>query len=230
MKPEDLKPPFHKKEQRILVHDRVWYVPEQYACLADFSFPGWNHSLFFENNQPICLEYCSGNGAWIAAKAQSQKDYNWVAIERKFDRVRKVWSKIKNFELSNLMVICGEGHQVTSHYIPNGSVYSVFINFPDPWPKKRHAKHRIVQLSFIQEISRILQPGGMLTIVTDDNMYSQLIINVLQEVKDFESIFCDPFYVTDYPSYGSSYFEDLWRQKGKNILYHAFRKLGRIYD
>ena len=109
MKPEDLKSPFTWDKRHILVQDRVWYVPPQFQDFGSFSFPGWNHSLFFDQERPICLEYCSGNGAWIAARAQAQSQYNWVAIERKFERVRKIWSKLKNFQLSNLLAICAEG-------------------------------------------------------------------------------------------------------------------------
>jgi tRNA (guanine-N7-)-methyltransferase len=227
MKPEDLKSPFTWEKRHILVHDRIWYVPDQYEDFANFSFPGWNHSLFFEQERPICLEYCSGNGSWIAAKAQSHPEYNWVAIERKFDRVRKIWSKVKNFQLSNLLAVCGEGYRVTHHYIPKESIDSVYINFPDPWPKRRHAKYRIVQLPFIKEIYRILQPGGVLTMVTDDVAYSQEMIHVLHQVLGFQSVFGHPHYIVDYPDYGTSYFEDLWRQKGKIIRYHMFRKIGK---
>lgn len=225
MKPEDLQSPFTWAERHVVVQDRVWYVPNQYEDFASFSFPGWEHSLFFDQEKPICLEYCSGNGAWIAAKAKEQPQYNWVAVELKFDRVRKIWSKIKNFELPNLLAVCGEGYRITQHYIPNASVFAVFINFPDPWPKKRHAKHRIVQASFIEQIHRILQPGGVLTMVTDDSSYSREMVDVLLQFSCFESLFPHPFYVTEYSSYGTSYFEDLWRQKGKQIHYHAFRKI-----
>lgn len=226
MKPEDLTSPFTWEKRHILVQDRVWYVPDEYDNFASFSFPGWSHSSFFAQERPICLEYCSGNGAWIAAKAQAQPEYNWVGIEQKFDRVRKIWSKVKNLQLSNLLAVCGEGYRITHHYIPNGSVHSVFINFPDPWPKRRHAKHRIVQEPFIEEVRRILQMGGVLTMVTDDTGYSQFMIEVMHHFAGFESLFARPFYVTDYPSYGASYFEDLWRQKGRVIRYHAFRKIG----
>ena len=225
MKPENLKSPFTWKERHVVVQDRVWYVPNQYEDFNSFIFPGWSDPVFFGRERPICLEYCSGNGAWIAHRAQVQPDYHWVAVERKFERVKKIWSKIKNFQLSNLLAVCAEGYCVTHHYIPSSSVHAVFINFPDPWPKRRHAKHRLVQVSFVEEIHRILQVNGVFTMVTDDVVYSREMIEVLQRVTGFSSLFADPFYVTDYPAYGTSYFEDLWREKGKNIYYHAFRKV-----
>ena len=224
MRPEDLKSPFIWNQRHILIEDRVWYVPDQFDDFISFSFPGWTHPQVFDQARPICIEYCSGNGAWIAAKAQAHPEYNWVAVERKFVRTRKIWSKIKNFSLPNLLGVCGEGYRMTHHYVPTSSVHAVYINFPDPWPKKRHIKNRLVQVPFIEEIRRILQPNGVLTLVTDDESCSKFMIEVLHRVAGFETIFDHPYYVIDYPSYGTSYFEDLWRQKGKTIRYHAFRK------
>lgn len=224
MKPHHLKSPFSWNQRHVVVHDRVWYVPDQFDDLASFTFPGWDHPDFFQQQKPICIEYCSGNGGWIAAKAVAEPEFHWVAVEKKFERVRRIWSKIKNYQLCNLLAVCGEGLRATQHYIPSASVKAVYVNFPDPWPKTRHAKHRIVQPRFAAEMTRILEPGGTLTLVTDDEGYSTHMIKVLQQTPGFQSEFAAPYYCTDYPGYGTSYFEDLWRKKGKSIRYHIFRK------
>lgn len=225
MKPEDLKSPFSWNERTITIKDRVWYVPDQYTQFETFQFPGWNHADIFEKELPIKVEYCSGNGAWIASRAQRDPLHNWVAVERKFARVKKIWSKVKNFQLSNLLAVCGEALKITHHYFPDSSVAEVFINFPDPWPKRRHAKYRLIQPPFIQELYRILQPEGKMMIVTDDPGYSKQVIKEFQHHLGFQSLYPAPFYVTEYPDYGTSYFEDLWREKGKFIHYHRFQKV-----
>lgn len=224
MKPEVLKAPFRWDQRQILVRDQVWYVPDRLDDYSSYVFPGWDHPDFFDCLKPICIEYCSGNGAWIAAKAQAHPDLHWVAVEQNFDRVRKIWSKTKNLLLNNLITVCGEGLRITQHYLPGESVRAIYINFPDPWPKRRHANHRIVKVPFIRELHRILEPGGTLTLVTDDEVYSQQMIAVLRQEPGFHSSFPDPFYVHEVSGYGSSYFEDLWRQKGKVIRYHVFQK------
>lgn len=224
MKPENLKSPFSWETRYVTIQDRVWYVPSYYDRYQEFTFPGWNHPDVFTQDRPIRVEYCSGNGAWIAAKAQQDPHSNWVAVEKKFARARKIWSKVKNHRLDNLLVVCGEGHTVTNRYFPESSVSEVFINFPDPWPKTRHAKHRIVQPLFINEITRILKPGHCLTLVTDDPDYSTIMTEVLGESPCFIPCYPAPFYITDLPNYGTSYFEELWRGKGKVIHYHQYRK------
>ena len=148
MKPDNLKRPFAWDERKILIKDRIWYIPDRYIDPGTFSFPGWNHDEGFDNDNPVCIEYCSGNGAWIAEKAYANPHINWVAIEKRFPRVRKIWSKIRHMGLKNLFVICGEGDNATRRYFPSESADNIFINFPDPWPKKRHAKYRIVQKAF----------------------------------------------------------------------------------
>jgi tRNA (guanine-N7-)-methyltransferase len=225
MKPKDLVVPFGWDDRSILINDRIWYVPERTPSSEDFIFPGWDHADFFGNFNPVCMEYCSGNGAWIAAKAMSNPSINWVAVEKKIVRVRKIWSKIKNLKLNNLLVICGEGYHVTKHYFSDAAIENIYINFPDPWPKHRHFKHRLIQPTFLNELRRILKAKGILTFVTDDLSYSQWTIRHMGDDPNFISLYQDPYYVTEWSDYGTSYFDQLWRERGKTIRYHQFQKL-----
>ncbi len=224
MKPEHLKSPFSWGERKVQIHDRVWYAPEYSVHDGAFIFPGWEHPDLFGNQNPVQVEYCSGNGAWIAARALAEPNSNWVAVERKFPRVQKIWSKIKNLNLNNLLVVCGEGHNITTRYFPSESVSSIYINFPDPWPKKRHAKHRLIQPAFVGEMRRALKPDALFTFVTDDEPYSQWTIEALHGDSGFNNCYPSPYYSIDYPEYGTSYFEQLWREKGKIIRYHQFSR------
>lgn len=226
MKPKDLKFPFSWEKRHVHLSDRVLYVPDYYDQYSEFTFPGWESIDLFGNHNPVTVEYCSGNGAWIVQKAKDEPCRNWVAIERRFDRVRKIWSKIKNEDLQNLVVFCGEGFQLTKEFIPSSSVEEIYINFPDPWPKKRHAKHRIVQSPFVNEIHRVLKIKGAITLVTDDPVYSKQMIEVLQLQPGMEAVNPSPFYVTCMDGYGTSFFDTLWRGKGRAIRYHQYKKAG----
>lgn len=229
MKPNDLKPPFPKREdRRVAIEDRVWYVPDMDEEDDSFVFPGWDHPDLFGNNHPVCVEYCSGNGAWIAEKAKENPNINWVAVEIRFMRTRKIWSKIKNYNLDNLIVICGEGMYATKKYFPKSSIHHVYVNFPDPWPKRRHAKNRIIQSDFVKEMERITVSGGELTLVTDDENYSEQMIEVVSANPSYQSNFPDPYFVTDTKNYGASWFEILWREKGKLIRFHQFSKVPAV--
>lgn len=224
MKPKDLKPPKTWQERTVLIHDRVWYVPERYSNYEAFLFPGWSDPALFGNANPIVVEYCSGNGSWIVGKALEQPGLNWLAVERRFDRVRKIWSKIQNHQLKNLVVLCGEAYTATRYYFPNDSIHDVYVNFPDPWPKNRHAKHRLIRPDFVQELWRVLLPSAPVNLVTDDADYSSLFIAEFQRHPGFASSYPLPYYLTERPGYGASFFDELWREKGRTIRYHRFQK------
>lgn len=196
--------------------------------LADFSafqFPGWNHDLLFPRHGEIHIEYCSGNGAWIAEKAGLHPECNWLAVEKRFDRTRKIWSKVKNNNLPNLVAAFAEGMSLSTNYLPSSSVAAIYVNFPDPWPKQRHAKHRIISSSFFHEVSRVLKPHGHLIFVTDDEPYSALFLQIAGEQTSLVPTLPPPGYSVPPDDYGTSFFDSLFRNQGKPIYYHKLIKV-----
>lgn len=230
MKPKDLKAPFSWSERRPFIQDKVFYVPDYYFEYEKFAFPSWSDRNIFCNRAPVHLEYCSGNGDWIIAKAKSERDKNWVAVEKRFDRVRKIWSKLKNDNVENLFIICGKGEIFSRYYVPAGSVDGVYVNFPDPWPKDRHAKHRIIQEKFLEDLSRITKEGAEVSLVTDDCVYSIQMVKKFLENKNFESCYREPYYLKDLPDYGRSWFDNLWRAMKREIRYIKFFRNGNSYE
>jgi len=222
MKPKDLKPPFTWGNQYTTIQDQVFYTYEPYGKELAFTFPGWPD--IFQNDRPVKIEFCSGNGDWVAYQAQKDPLANWVAVEKLFGRVRKIWSKAKNHHLKNLLCVCGEALYTTKTFFPSNSVAEVYVNFPDPWPKKRHAKYRLIQEPFVNEMFRILDEGGKVTLVTDDELYSIQMIEAFLRHPGFHSCVPEPYFFTQCDDYGTSYFEVLWREKGKSIRYHQFKK------
>lgn len=208
-----LKYPYTWEERRPLIQGPLFFVPPLYEKYDSFIFPGW--TALFPSPQPIHIEYCSGNGDWIVDRAKRFPQINWVAVERDFDRVRKIHSKGKM--LPNLSIIAGEAYTATHFYLPTESVEAIYINFPDPWPKRRHAKHRLVEPHFAQELFRIVLPKGTATLVTDDTPCAEQMRSVM-----VTQWIPDPSITGE--GYGTSWFEELWRSKGKEIHYQRFTK------
>ena len=221
MRPKNLKFPYRWDDRKPLLQDRVLFVPDYYDRHHEFTFPGWE--AIFGNTKPVVIEYCTGNGTWIAEKAKDRSK-NWVAVEWDFERVQKIWSKMKNYGLDNLFIVSGEAVTFAREYLPPKSVSEVYVNFPDPWPKEKHAKNRLFQRSFIEELDRTLMPTGTVTVVTDDPTYSEQIVREMGAQGGWE----DPVRTTEWEGYGSSYFDTLWREKGKTIRYFQFRKRSTI--
>lgn len=91
------------------------------------------------------------------------------------------------------------------------------MNFPDPWPKRHHAKHRLIQPPFLEALARVACGKGYF--VTDDAPYAGQMVQVVKGSADWELAAEAPHYVHEWPGYGSSFFESLWKQKGKTLHY-----------
>jgi tRNA (guanine-N7-)-methyltransferase len=206
----ELRIPFTWAERRPIQLDRFLYLP---PCAEQLHDP-----TLFVVRQPMVIEYCSGNGEWIAEAARRAPECFWIAVEKKFERARLIWRRMMRMALENLWVVCGDARIFSRFYMPSASAEKVFINFPDPWPKRKHAKHRVIQSCFVQDLERILKPGGSATLVTDDLATSE---RILLEFARWYSFFPQGF-VTEWPNFGTSFFHDLWTRKGCTIRYHRF--------
>jgi tRNA (guanine-N7-)-methyltransferase len=222
MKPKNLKPPLTWEQRRPLIHDRILFVPQYYDQHHEWSFPGWEHPEIFGRSAPIEVEYCSGNGLWIIEKALAHPERNWVAVERQFERVRKIWSKRHNLSLTNLFIVCGEALTFMRFYVPNRSFAAVYINFPDPWPKEKHAKNRLLQEPFITQMARASAFGAKATIVTDHFDYTTQITQAMLTNPLWNPCFPKPYFVTEWENYGTSYFDALWREQGLAVYYMQY--------
>jgi len=211
MRPKDLKSPFRWDERTPLIVDNVLFVPDYYSAHDGFVLPSWQQ--IFENNHPIHIEYCSGNGEWIINQALENPHINWISVEMQFPRVRKIWSKSQNMGVKNLFIICGEALTFTQKYIKQPCFQAYYVNFPDPWPKKRHAKHRIIQEPFATELARCALPEATACFVTDDSTYAAQ----MQSIMHLHPQWGQPVHTVLEGCSGSSYFERLWLSKGKQI-------------
>jgi tRNA (guanine-N7-)-methyltransferase len=214
VKAKDLKNPFSFAERHPYLEDGVFYVPA-YQSVYEKVFPPFVE--LFGNSQPVCVEYCSGNGDWVVQQALEKAEINWIAVEKRFDRVRKIWAKIKNRGLKNVLVVCGEAFTFTHHYLAPLTLSGVFIHFPDPWPKGRHAKHRLLKVNFIDELARALCCEKEVTFVTDDKPYLNETLHLLGSHPCFKPIFPESYYQKESANYGGSWFENFWREKGRSI-------------
>lgn len=166
----------------------------------------------------LCVEFCSGNGTWIEQRARAAPDLHWIAVEQRLDRARKIWLRKKRLGLTNVTVACAEGSLFCQMHLPPKSIAHCFVNFPDPWPKKRHAKHRLLKRSFLRQLSATLSPNGDLFIATDDVQSLVQLELMLQQEGSFASKTQRYLPHQPFGEYGTSYFESLWRSKGKTLF------------
>ena len=202
MKPKDLQPPPKSENNAPILIDGVFYSQDLSTVPYDLDW------------KSASIEFCSGNGGWIIERALLEPDRFFIAVEKRFDRVRKIWAKMKNRGVKNLLIVCGEGYAFIKRFVPDGGVEDVYINFPDPWPKRKHERNRLMQASFLDELARVMR--GSLTLATDDATYMEHSLKFLEEHPDFEGG------TRKIEEYGESYFDSLWREKGKEIFYATY--------
>ncbi len=142
-------------------------------------------SQVFTQVQPVVLEIGFGMGDSLLQMAIEQPHLNFVGVEVHRPGVGSLLANAHEHGLKNLKVSTVDATQLLAHHIKPQSLQKVLILFPDPWPKKRHHKRRIINSHVINLISRSLQPGGCLHVATDWHPYAVSIEEQLQSQLDF---------------------------------------------
>lgn len=179
MKAKDVKPRYNFQSRKPYLEEKLLFIPTFYDKHHQFIMPDFASKEIFSQKKPIHVEFCSGNGEWIIKAAQENPEIGWIAVEMKFSRVRKIHAKTRNLHLDNILVVWARGEDFIDHYLPPSSIDAAFVHFPDPWPKTRHAKHRIVQKEFCHKLSLCLKKEGRLYLITDDKTYRDQMIDIV---------------------------------------------------
>jgi tRNA (guanine-N7-)-methyltransferase len=173
-------------------------------------------SELFGNDNPVEIEIGMGKGTFLTEQATARPDVNFIGIEwaRWFWRYSS--DRMRRRGLTNVRTVRAEAGFFLNEFVPPESVAVLHIYFPDPWPKARHHKRRLIQEKFVPTMHRILRPGGRLQVVTDHRGYwEENIEPVVRAAAGFE--------VVDYNRPGSAgegefvgtNFERKYRREGR---------------
>jgi len=133
----------------------------------------------FGRAAPRVLEIGCGMGETTAAIAQAQPERDFIGIEVHSPGVGSLLKQIDELGLSNVRVVQHDAVDVVAAMIPLDSLAGIHVFFPDPWPKKRHHKRRLLKPAFAHELAQRLAPGGYLHVATDWEEYAQEILAAL---------------------------------------------------
>jgi tRNA (guanine-N7-)-methyltransferase len=128
-------------------------------------------AVLFSRTQPLEVELGSGDGSFAVEYARRHPDRNLLAVERLLGRLRKIDRKGLRAGLDNLRLVRIEASYLVAHLLRSESVRALHVYFPDPWPKRKHRKHRLVNAAFTELAERVLVPGGAVYLRTDDADY-----------------------------------------------------------
>jgi len=123
---------------------------------------------FFNNTNPLHIEIGSGKGKFIITLAEQNKNINYIAIEKFTAVLVKLLKKIPAEGLPNLAVINADAENLVQ-YFDHEEISRIYLNFSDPWPRKRHAKRRLTNLRFLELYKTLLKNDGIVAFKTDNH-------------------------------------------------------------
>jgi tRNA (guanine-N7-)-methyltransferase len=140
----------------------------------------------FERDAKIAIEIGFGMGDSLIKMAQNYPDINFIGIEVHRPGIGAILNNIHAHKLSNLKIITHDAVEVLRNHIEHQSIDYLQIFFPDPWPKKKHHKRRLINNEFLAIVKDILKPTGYLHIATDWENYAESILELMQDSSHFQ--------------------------------------------
>ncbi len=146
----------------------------------------------FPRPQPLEVELGCGDASFLIEYARRHPERNFLGVERLLGRLQKLDRKGRRAGLTNLRGVRIESAYFLRYLFPAHSASVLHIYFPDPWPKKKHRRHRLINESFPTLARAALAPGGAVFLRTDDAYYFAQMNEVFDAAKEFEKIETSP--------------------------------------
>ena len=170
---------------------------QKYAVIFENKLTNFS-DLFKNKNSELILEIGFGMGTSTAEIAKSNLNKNYIAIEVHSPGVGNLLKLIQESDIRNLKIIQHDAVEVLNVMIKNDSLDGIHIFFPDPWPKKRHHKRRLIQSNLLKLIAQKIKKSGYLHIATDWEDYALWIIDLLDKEELLQKTSDDFFKKPDY--------------------------------
>ena len=148
----------------------------------------WDPVRLFGNDRPVILEIGFGDGAATWRMAQANPQLNFLGVEVHRPGIGRLLLALEREGLDNVRVACGDAVECLRDCVPPRSLDGICIFFPDPWPKKRHHKRRIIQPDFVALLARRMKPGAVMHLATDWRPYAEHMLEVLHGSPQFEDL------------------------------------------
>lgn len=189
----------------------------------DFNTRPADLDAIFSRRAPRVLEIGFGNGENLAALAQAHPEQDYLGIEVHRPGVGRLLLSADAAGLSNARVICHDAVEVLASQLPIHALDEVLILFPDPWPKKRHHKRRLIQPPFVELVASRLKSGGILRLATDWEPYAVQMLEVLSACPALENLHAADRQVESVERRIPTRFEKRGQRLGHEIWDFAFK-------
>ncbi len=191
---------------------------------VDFTPETLELDTLFGRRAPRVVEIGFGNGEHLAALAARRPELDYLGIEVHPPGIGHLLRLIAEARLTNVRVCAHDAVEVLEVQIPSASLAQIHILFPDPWPKKRHHKRRLIQPAFAACLADRLAPGGLLKLATDWPPYAEHMLQVLGGCAALENVAEERGFAARSEEREPTRFERRGERLGHPILELAFRK------
>jgi tRNA (guanine-N7-)-methyltransferase len=181
-------------------------------------FAPLDFEALFGNRHPVILEIGSGKGRFLVHSASEQPDRNFLGIEKSLHYHRVILDRVERRGLTNIRLVNHDAFLVLQKMIGDATLAEIHIYFPDPWPRPKEQKRRIVRTEALEEMRRTLVPGGRGIFVTDHAAYFEKAAPLVEAIFDAERRIPGP---DDPPR---TNYEAKYRQEGRPIYEVRWRK------
>jgi tRNA (guanine-N7-)-methyltransferase len=186
---------------------------------------GLDCRALFGRDAPCTVEIGFGNGENLLRLAREQPERDYLGIEVHRPGVGRLLLALEEHGLTNVRIICHDAVEVLARLIAPQAVQEILILFPDPWPKKRHHKRRLIQRAFAQLAANRLSAGGVLRLATDWEPYALEMLAVLEATPGLENLAADSGFVPWPPERVPTRFERRGVRLGHEVWDLTFRRL-----
>ena len=200
--------------------------PDRRVTADEIREKGWAALFAGDLAAPLRLviEIGYGRGEFLLDQAAREPGTAFVGVERSRKRTLKMARRLARTELANVRLFEGSGEEVAAELLAPGEVSVFWINFSDPWPKKRHWKRRLVQPAFVRVLATRLAPGGRLEVATDDPSYAEWIDAVLAGEPFLENLNAPATHAREAAGRMPTAYEREWRAKGRIPYFWSYRR------
>ena len=198
-------------------------IPGEHGLTPETTPRPATSKALFGNDRPLELEIGSGKGTFLLAESGARPDVNFVGIEY----ARRYWifaaDRLRRAERKNARVVLAEASAFVRDFIGNETLSAIHVYFPDPWPKTRHHRRRLLQTAFVEELASKLKPGARLSVATDHREYFVAIVASVKRSPLVEVDFAATKAALESELVGTN-FERKYRREGRNIYMLAAEK------
>ena len=193
------------------IHWKSLVDPATWRCTLD-----WRKE--FGNDHPLEVEIGAGNGLWLRSYAAEHPDRNLVGIELVGKFVRETNRRTVRDKQHNVRHMAGDARMILAVAFSDCSIGRAFVNFPDPWFKKRHFKRRLLNEPFLRLLSRKMRVGGDVVVATDNPAYAEFTRESFNALPEFTPMF-EGTHAIALDGYPQTKYEKKWRAMGREIFY-----------